>query len=670
MMKNKLTLLSLILGILLIATLANAETYTFTLRPTETTEQDFNYTNILAEPVNITFSVINLQLVNPSYNGKDDAIDFTFADGTHTNVGTGVEVADTLIIEVINSASFGDYTADINAAITNSTGTTNVVIHNLEITIQENNAPTFTGIEDFELTVGETKEITVAVNDTDNDNLTITWSGHPTGMTITETNDEITISWTPTTAVADTTVTLKADDGFDETTETFVASARMSGVYLDIPDIELGGNNQKREFLTQTFTITNEGSEAVNDLVVQIANSDTTFEITQEPSTSLAPGDSTVIIISIDIPLSQDSGSNNIGELLFTYGGVAETKQVSLITKTNIEFYKDEIEYEVNNDKKKSIEVNENIDVDPGDEVVLKFKIESLIDDVEFDEDDIEVRVECDEFDYDEDQTSTKTLDSEGDKTNEFEFTIDVPYDADDGLQEATITVEAEDENGAMHTIEFEFEFDVDRLKHDIRIVDLRFINNRVEAGETARLEVEIENTGEEDEEKVYIELVNTELDIEQRIGPIEIDSDDSDKKTMIIEIPDDADERDYIFYVTTMYNMNRETDEEYVTLTVYSNGGVTPEPECEYYYWIDSTSTGCGYKQFCGTYMYQGLQTFDTETECNLALTPEPQLNQPIYGEPVSKGIFGENSLTILVVILIIVIIALLVIILIPSKK
>ncbi len=46
-----------------------------------------------------------------------------------------------------------------------------------------------------------------------------------------------------------------------------------------------------------------------------------------------------------------------------------------------------------------------------------------------------------------------------------------------------------------------------------------------------------------------------------------------------------------------------------------------TPEPTanitCNSYYWFDSNTTECGQKEFCGTYMYLGLQTFETLEEC-----------------------------------------------------
>lgn len=44
-------------------------------------------------------------------------------------------------------------------------------------------------------------------------------------------------------------------------------------------------------------------------------------------------------------------------------------------------------------------------------------------------------------------------------------------------------------------------------------------------------------------------------------------------------------------------------------------------EAECEQRWWFDSANDVCQQKEFCGMYMYQGLQTFDTLEECQTAL-------------------------------------------------
>ena len=47
----------------------------------------------------------------------------------------------------------------------------------------------------------------------------------------------------------------------------------------------------------------------------------------------------------------------------------------------------------------------------------------------------------------------------------------------------------------------------------------------------------------------------------------------------------------------------------------------VQTETSCRALWWIDSQHIVCRQKQFCGLYMYQGLQTFATKTECENAV-------------------------------------------------
>jgi hypothetical protein len=41
----------------------------------------------------------------------------------------------------------------------------------------------------------------------------------------------------------------------------------------------------------------------------------------------------------------------------------------------------------------------------------------------------------------------------------------------------------------------------------------------------------------------------------------------------------------------------------------------------CHNYYWFDNTNKECSQKEFCGAFMYYGLQTFETKEECESAL-------------------------------------------------
>jgi peptidoglycan hydrolase-like protein with peptidoglycan-binding domain len=58
------------------------------------------------------------------------------------------------------------------------------------------------------------------------------------------------------------------------------------------------------------------------------------------------------------------------------------------------------------------------------------------------------------------------------------------------------------------------------------------------------------------------------------------------------------------------------------VTRPATTTVATTTANTCSNLYWFDTTSKACGQKQFCGAYMYQGLQTFATQSQCLSAAT------------------------------------------------
>ena len=55
-----------------------------------------------------------------------------------------------------------------------------------------------------------------------------------------------------------------------------------------------------------------------------------------------------------------------------------------------------------------------------------------------------------------------------------------------------------------------------------IKINDLTLSTDTVRAGRTAEIQVEIENLGRDDEDEVYIEILNDQLELEEKIGPFD----------------------------------------------------------------------------------------------------------------------------------------------------
>lgn len=61
------------------------------------------------------------------------------------------------------------------------------------------------------------------------------------------------------------------------------------------------------------------------------------------------------------------------------------------------------------------------------------------------------------------------------------------------------------------------------------------------------------------------------------------------------------------------------------IILDKYFNTFYTCQPTCNNLYWYDNQIQECGYKQFCGAFMYQGLKTFSTLEQCQTSLKAEP---------------------------------------------
>jgi hypothetical protein len=63
----------------------------------------------------------------------------------------------------------------------------------------------------------------------------------------------------------------------------------------------------------------------------------------------------------------------------------------------------------------------------------------------------------------------------------------------------------------------------------------------------------------------------------------------------------------------------------------IYTGSSENNQAGCHNYYWFDNTNKECSQKQFCGAFMYYGLQTFETKGEC------ESALNENAAGGPIS---------------------------------
>jgi len=621
------------------------QTYTYSLREGNTVTESIAYTNNDAQAWNVTFTITSFAY---PVNGAD-SVTFAFNPVMINNVLPSTNVNTDMTITTENNAIVWTYTADITVEKIPVTGGAVIseVIHDVIVRVIENTPATMSGMEDFNMIIGETKTVRIDATDLEGDDLTFTLSGQPAGMSMTVIDDDsIDISWAPTVFVENTNVEISVDDGYDVTTETFSAGATNTGLNLNIDEIEFGSDSQDREELvTATFSIMNTGDETITGLSVEQANvnSDYEFTIVSQPDASIASGDSTTFTARVYFPIDQDSGRKTIGDLLINYDTNQQmSEDIFLITESFLEV--DRLKLYLNGDSEGSIDEGDNIDVEIDDEVELRIKLENTDNTYNF-EDGIELTLEIDDLDIEEDADYDDDLD-EGDTSDEIDMEFEIPSDEDDGIVEAILTITAEDENGAEHVIEYNFEFDVDKPSHMIKIQDVTLATSTVRSGRLAEIQVEIENTGKKDEDEVYIEVLNSNLNIEEKIGPFDLDEGDDITRSLSFEIPENTESGEYTLYIRTYYDRNDFSDSELISINI-----------------IQDSSSGSSSSGNSGTTGNQGT-TVTTNPD------PTSPLNNPEYGEPIESNFFGsDSSVLVLLIILIVVMIGVITVILIPGK-
>ena len=58
----------------------------------------------------------------------------------------------------------------------------------------------------------------------------------------------------------------------------------------------------------------------------------------------------------------------------------------------------------------------------------------------------------------------------------------------------------------------------------------------------------------------------------------------------------------------------------------------------CNNLYWFDNDNKSCEQKKFCGMYMYQGLQTFESKGQCEKAINSVNNKSQPFCGNGICE--------------------------------
>ncbi len=161
---------------------------------------------------------------------------------------------------------------------------------------------------------------------------------------------------------------------------------------------------------------------------------------------------------------------------------------------------------------------------------------------------------------------------------------FEVPFDAYEGFHEAEIIVTGRDTNGTTHRDELFFDIDVFRNYNELYLRTMRLSRTRVSCTNTrTSLEVDMYNTGMNDQDDLRVRVLNDELGIDRDESNIVLESIEYDtrrsryQRTFTLNIPEDADPG--IYYLDFIVYMDgSEFKTEQLELEVLECPRVEPE--------------------------------------------------------------------------------------------
>lgn len=153
-----------------------------------------------------------------------------------------------------------------------------------------------------------------------------------------------------------------------------------------------------------------------------------------------------------------------------------------------------------------------SINVDPGDEIILKVKLENTYSSTTDNHiEDVDVEAIIFDIDDGDDEEDSDDIDVRADRTKTVTLKLNIPDDASAyETYDLDITAEGYDQNGTEHHDSITIEVEVERKTHELVVEEFRIVN--IDCNGDADLRLELENAGEEEEEDVEIVVESMQL--------------------------------------------------------------------------------------------------------------------------------------------------------------
>ncbi|MBT3836171.1 hypothetical protein HOD05_05290 [Candidatus Woesearchaeota archaeon] len=284
---------------------------------------------------------------------------------------------------------------------------------------------------------------------------------------------------------------------------------------------------------------------------------------------------------SLTVPVNVDSGETGVVGTIVATDKADATNVKRFDLKTDVESMLDvkKITLYVNGDKEKTVNDDDDEELknlEPGDEIELKFEVDNLFD-KDYDEGDLDITfyVELDDSDFGDDIDEEEDYDLEADETfedDDVSITFTVPTDAEDGDYDLNVRVKGKDGNKAIYEIKWVIGLEVERENDDVRVSTLVVLPKEISCNREATITANVVNFGTDRQSHAALTLYNQQLNLDQKFEfalKQGTSSDNSKLVQHIFPIEDSVKPGDYTIIASALYDYTSLGGKESAILTV-----------------------------------------------------------------------------------------------------
>ncbi|HLD86791.1 MAG TPA: putative Ig domain-containing protein, partial [Candidatus Nanoarchaeia archaeon] len=271
-------------------------------------------------------------------------------------------------------------------------------------------------------------------------------------------------------------------------------------------------------------------------------------------------------------PLQSQIGANNI-TVRVSDGSLTGNQSFQINVTNGPKLVIEDVDVKVDGDSSNNLDNDSTISQEaiPGSKVTFKVKVaNAFTDEEDLDIEDIEVSIslkDVDDGDDLEEDSDSFDLEQGREKTQTLAF--DIPLEVDEDTYDAIITVEGRDDNGTVHETSWILFLDVEKERHELRILEATVIPATIRCEKSARVSVDVLNTGQEDEDDVVVRVDAPSLEFAEAYEA-QLDSGSSDNglsRVFAIPIPKDLEEGPHQIEVGAYYDASKQSDSKTLVL-------------------------------------------------------------------------------------------------------